>query len=65
MLNPEYQEVDLLFASFGAMSKLTTAGLYDISRVQHLILDEADTLLDDSFSGNLNSFNKMIALYLF
>jgi superfamily II DNA/RNA helicase len=52
MLNPEYREVDLLFASFGAISKLTTTGLYDTSRVQHIILDEADTLLDDSFSGN-------------
>lgn len=51
MLNAEYQEVDLLFASFGAISKMATTGIYDLKHVQHLVLDEADTLLDDSFSA--------------
>ena len=27
------------------------SGLYDMSRLSHIVLDEADTLLDDSFSA--------------
>lgn len=49
MLNPSYQGVDLLVASFGAFSKLVSTGVYKINQVRHVVLDEADSLLDDSF----------------
>jgi len=64
MLNVEYEEVDLLFASFGAMSKMSTTGLYNLRHVQCLVLDEADTLLDDSFSGKLLHFLRKFPLQM-
>lgn len=56
MMNPEFEEVDLLVASLGAISKVTTTGIYRMNHVRHVILDEADTLLDDSFSNKLCYF---------
>lgn len=56
MLNPEFEEVDLLIASFGALSKLTTTGIISMRDVRHVVLDEADTLLDDSFNEKLCHF---------
>lgn len=56
MLNPEFEEFDLLVASMGAISKMTTTGIYKMDHVRHVVLDEADTLLDDSFSNKLCYF---------
>lgn len=42
--------VDMLVTTPGVFSKLLTNKLYDLSRLSHVVLDEADTLLDDSFS---------------
>ena len=56
MLNPVVKDVDILIGSFGAISKLTTTKVYNMSRVQYLVLDEADTLLDDSFNEKLLHF---------
>lgn len=56
MMNPEFEEVDLLVASLGAVSKVTTTGIYRMNHVRHVVLDEADTLLDDSFSNKLCYF---------
>uniref|UniRef100_A0A1A9UNS1 RNA helicase n=1 Tax=Glossina austeni TaxID=7395 RepID=A0A1A9UNS1_GLOAU len=53
LLNPEFGEVDVLVASVGALSKLVTTGIYRTKHVRHVVLDEADTLLDDSFSNKL------------
>ncbi|XP_063603489.1 probable ATP-dependent RNA helicase DDX28 [Penaeus indicus] len=53
MLNPTLTEPHLLVATMGALSKLTTTGLYDMSLVRHITLDEADSLLDDSFNDNV------------
>lgn len=53
MLHPKVSEVHLLVATIGALSKLTTAGIYDTSLVRHIVVDEADSLLDDSFSDIL------------
>ncbi|KDR24181.1 probable ATP-dependent RNA helicase DDX28 isoform X2 [Zootermopsis nevadensis] len=58
MLNPSYEQVDLLVASLGALSKLTTTGIYSMKNVRHVVLDEADTLLDDSFNEKLCHFLK-------
>lgn len=56
MLNPEFDDVDILVASFGALSKLTTTGVYKVDQVRHVVMDEANTLLDDSFAEKLIHF---------
>ncbi|KAJ0175834.1 hypothetical protein K1T71_008993 [Dendrolimus kikuchii] len=53
MVNPPIEYSDLLVATMGAFSKLVTTGIYKIHNVHHIVLDEADTLLDDSFSEKL------------
>lgn len=63
-LNADYQETDILVASFGALTKLTTHKIYDMSRLCHLVLDEADTLLDDSFNEKLLRFLRKIPLQM-
>lgn len=49
MQNPSIEEIDILVASVGALSKLITTNIYRMHQVNHVVLDEADTLLDDSF----------------
>lgn len=56
MMNPSFEDVDILVGSIGAISKLTTTGIYRMSEVRHVVLDEADTMLDDSFSEKLCYF---------
>ncbi|XP_005190858.2 probable ATP-dependent RNA helicase DDX28 [Musca domestica] len=58
MMNPEFDDVDIVVASVGALSKLVTTGIYRMDHVRHVVLDEADTLLDDSFSDKLVHFMK-------
>ena len=53
MLNPKFEDIDILVGSLGAISKLTTTGIYRMNDVKHVVLDEADTLLDDGFNGQL------------
>lgn len=56
MMNPSFDDVDILVGSIGAVSKLVTNGIYRMERVRHVVLDEADTLLDDSFNEKLAYF---------
>ncbi|XP_058823514.1 probable ATP-dependent RNA helicase DDX28 [Topomyia yanbarensis] len=58
MLNPHFEEVDILVSSFGVISKLVTSGIYKTDEVRWVVLDEADTLLDDSFNSKLLHFMK-------
>lgn len=58
MIHPDFDDVDVVVASVGALSKLVTTGIYRMDHVRHVILDEADTLLDDSFSDKLVHFLK-------
>ncbi|XP_053695793.1 probable ATP-dependent RNA helicase DDX28 [Sabethes cyaneus] len=53
MMNPHFEEIDVLVSSFGALSKLITCGIYKTDQVRWVVLDEADTLLDDSFNSKL------------
>lgn len=53
MNNPPIEEIDILVASIGVLSKLITTNVYRMHQVRHVVLDEADTLLDDSFVGKL------------
>lgn len=50
MMNPSMDNIDILIASMGALSKLITTRVYKMDAVRHVVLDEADTLLDDSFA---------------
>lgn len=54
MLNPPVEYCDVLVTTLGAFSKLVTTGIYKTHNVHHVVLDEADTLLDDSFLGKLS-----------
>ncbi|KAB7508118.1 putative ATP-dependent RNA helicase DDX28 [Armadillidium nasatum] len=62
MLSPRVAEDDILIGSFGAISKLFTSGVYRKSRLRHIVLDEADTLLDDSFNEKMIYFLKKFTI---
>lgn len=49
MLNPIMKPVDILVASVGVASKLITTKIYRTHEVRHVVVDEADTMLDASF----------------
>ncbi|XP_065079025.1 probable ATP-dependent RNA helicase DDX28 [Ochlerotatus camptorhynchus] len=53
MTNPHFEDIDILVSSFGAISKLISSGIYRTDAVRWVVLDEADTLLDDSFNAKL------------
>lgn len=63
MLNPQFEDVDILIGSIGAISKLTTCGIYRLTEVRHVCLDEADTLMDDSFHEKMSYFLQRFAFY--
>ncbi|OWA54270.1 putative ATP-dependent RNA helicase DDX28 [Hypsibius exemplaris] len=48
--HPKYSEIDVLVSTPGVLSKLITNRLQDVSRVHTVVIDEADTMVDDSFS---------------
>ncbi|VVC37077.1 Helicase, C-terminal,DEAD/DEAH box helicase domain,P-loop containing nucleoside triphosphate [Cinara cedri] len=58
MTNPVFEENDIVVATIGAMSKLTNTGIYSMRYVRHVVLDEADTLMDDSFNELMTHFLK-------
>lgn len=55
-MNPEFQATDILVGSIGAISKLVTTGIYRMKSVRHVVIDEADTMFDDTFSDKLVYF---------
>ncbi|CAG9764690.1 unnamed protein product [Ceutorhynchus assimilis] len=61
MENPTFEEVDIIVATTGALSKLSTVGIYKLGEVQSLVLDEADTLMDDSFQEKLEILIKRMS----
>lgn len=60
MMNPELSEVDILVATPGVIGKLSTVGVYKLNNVRCTVLDEADTLIDDSFVDRLNSLIRRV-----
>lgn len=50
---PQTSTVDILIATANALKVLMTAGVYRTVDIMHVVLDEADTLLDDSFFPEL------------
>lgn len=63
MHNPPINEVDILVASMGVLSKLITSNIYRMHQVRHVVLDEADTLLDDTFVGKLQYILKRFPVH--
>ncbi len=45
------EDVDVVIGSFGGVAKLFRYGTYSYSFVRFLVLDEADSLLDDTFNS--------------
>lgn len=62
MLNPPIEYCDMLVTTLGAYSKLVTTGIFKVHNVHHLVLDEADTLLDDSFIEKLSLLLRKFAV---
>ncbi|OXU29706.1 hypothetical protein TSAR_009370 [Trichomalopsis sarcophagae] len=60
MINPPVGDVDLIIATLGVMSKLVTTNIYKMDEVRHVVLDEADTLFDETFNDKLHYFLKKI-----
>jgi superfamily II DNA/RNA helicase len=56
VMNPTFEDVDILVGSIGVVSKLTTTGVYRIDQVSSVVLDESDTLLDDSFNEKISYY---------
>jgi len=56
IVNPVFEENDIVIATLGALSKLTNTGIYSMRYVRHVVLDEADTLMDDSFNELMTRF---------
>lgn len=56
MMHPKFEPVDILVGSMGAISKLATTGIYRMQCVRHVVIDEADTMFDDTFSEKLVYF---------
>ncbi|KAJ8942905.1 hypothetical protein NQ314_009880 [Rhamnusium bicolor] len=61
MMNPDFESIDLLVATPGALGKLSTVGVYKLNEVQYTVLDEADTLIDDSFIERMNGLIKRVS----
>lgn len=60
MLDPEFSKIDILVGTPGAIGKLSTVGIYKLHNVQYTVLDECDTLFDDSFQDRLEGIiNKL------
>lgn len=56
IMNPEFEDFDILVGSVGAISKLTTTGIYRMDHVKCVVLDESDTLLDESFNDKMSYY---------
>ncbi|KAK9875771.1 hypothetical protein WA026_009564, partial [Henosepilachna vigintioctopunctata] len=60
MMNPEFEKIDILVATPGAIGKLTTVGIYKLNNVVSTVLDEADTLTDDSFEERITGILRKV-----
>ncbi|XP_022913498.1 probable ATP-dependent RNA helicase DDX28 [Onthophagus taurus] len=61
MINPLFDDIDILIATPGVIGKLSTAGIYKLKDVAHTVFDEADTLLDDSFNDRIGLITKRVS----
>lgn len=64
MMNPIMKPVDILVASIGVASKLITTKIYRTHQIRHVVLDEADTMLDASFLPQLSYLLKKFPVFI-
>lgn len=64
MLDPPIEDVDIIIASFGVISKLTTNNIYKLDMIRHIVLDEADALFDETFEEKLRVFLERVPVCL-
>ncbi|XP_032666062.1 probable ATP-dependent RNA helicase DDX28 [Odontomachus brunneus] len=62
LLDPPLGHVDIIVASFGVISKLTTNDIYKLDMVRYIVLDEADSLFDETFEDKLQVFLRRIPI---
>ncbi|XP_050450558.1 probable ATP-dependent RNA helicase DDX28 [Cataglyphis hispanica] len=62
LLDPPVEKVDIIVASFGVISKLTTHKVYKLNMVRSIVLDEADALFHETFEEKLQVFLKRVPL---
>ncbi len=55
------QNLDLLVGSFGGLRKLFMGGLYHREALRHVVYDECDSLLDDTFNSQSVPFISYLA----
>lgn len=65
LLNPTSEVTDILVCTLGVFSKMLTFGIYSMHNCKHLVLDEADTLLDDSFNEKLKYIFRKSKVYIY
>lgn len=53
MLNTKLEDVDIAIATLGVICKLTANKLFLTKMCKQIVIDEADTLMDDSFHEKL------------
>ncbi|XP_051169984.1 probable ATP-dependent RNA helicase DDX28 [Leptopilina boulardi] len=58
--NPPASNVDIIIGTIGAISKHTTIGIYKMKYVRHVVLDEADSLFDETFYEKVRYFLQKI-----
>ena len=63
--NPPVGEVDLIVATLGVIKKLVKMNVYKLDEVRHIVLDEADTLLDRTFQDYAKAFLRKIPVCFF
>lgn len=56
IFNPPATDVDIMVGTIGAISKVRTIGIYKMKFVRHVVLDEADSLFDETFFDKLRRF---------
>ena len=54
--NNRRRPLDILVGTMAALERTFAEGVYSRRRVGHVVLDEIDTLLDDTFSDTLVGF---------
>ncbi|KAF2360864.1 DEAD/DEAH box helicase domain [Trinorchestia longiramus] len=62
MTNPKMTQPDIFVATLGVLSKLVTNRILRLDHVRHVVLDEADTLLDGSFFDKTQYILKKLPL---
>ncbi|XP_059484596.1 probable ATP-dependent RNA helicase DDX28 [Neocloeon triangulifer] len=63
IMNPNFEPMDILIATPSVVSKLAATKVLDLSNILHVVLDEADTLMDDSFNWYIKKFLRKINIH--